>query len=121
MSSLYERIGGKAAVDAAVDLFYNKVLSDARVNHFFDSTPMAEQVKKQKLFLTYAFGGIPNYEGRNMRAAHQGIVDKGMNETHFNIIMEHLGATLTELKVPDALINEAASIAMSVKKDVLCQ
>eukprot|EP00754_Rhynchopus_humris_P003436 Rhum_TRINITY_DN1179_c0_g1::Rhum_TRINITY_DN1179_c0_g1_i1::g.3548::m.3548 len=32
---LYSRIGGSAAVQAAVNLFYTKVLSDARVNGFF--------------------------------------------------------------------------------------
>ena len=29
--SLYERIGGKAAVEAAVDKFYEKVLQDDRI------------------------------------------------------------------------------------------
>lgn len=33
--SLYERIGGAAAVDAAVDVFYRKVLNDYRINRFF--------------------------------------------------------------------------------------
>jgi hypothetical protein len=33
--------------------------------------------------------------------------------------MENLGNTLKELKVPDALIGEAAAIALSVKNDVL--
>ena len=33
---LFERIGGHAAVNAAVDLFYEKVLSDIRINHFFE-------------------------------------------------------------------------------------
>ena len=46
--SLYERIGKQAAVDAAVDLFYVKVLADKRVNHFFDDVNMNKQKKKQK-------------------------------------------------------------------------
>ena len=42
-----------------------------------------------------------------------------MNSTHFDAVMQHLGATLTELNVPNDLIREAAQIARSVKDDVL--
>ena len=35
--SLYERIGGAAAMEAAVGLFYRKVLSDPHVSDFFIS------------------------------------------------------------------------------------
>ena len=34
--TLYEQLGGAPAVDAAVDVFYRKVLSDDRVSQFFD-------------------------------------------------------------------------------------
>ncbi|MGI9213604.1 MAG: group 1 truncated hemoglobin, partial [Methylococcaceae bacterium] len=34
-ASLYERLGGAAAVDAAVNIFYRKVIADHRINHFF--------------------------------------------------------------------------------------
>jgi len=34
--SLYEKIGGQAAVDAAVDIFYRKVLTDDSIADFFD-------------------------------------------------------------------------------------
>jgi hemoglobin len=42
-----------------------------------------------------------------------------LSESDFDAVMEHLGATLEALHVPAPLIGEAASIAQSVKRDVL--
>jgi methyl-accepting chemotaxis protein len=117
--SLFDRIGGKGAVDAAVGVFYEKVMMDYSLKPFFDGVDMNRQKGKMKIFLTYAFGGAPNYSGKNMREAHKQLVQKGLNETHFNKVMEHLGNTLTELNVPGNLIQEAAAIALSTKNDVL--
>ncbi|MBA56905.1 MAG: group 1 truncated hemoglobin [Pseudomonadales bacterium] len=120
MSTLYEKIGGEAAVDAAVDLFYKKVLADDRINQFFEGVDMDKQHRMQKGFLTFAFGGPNNYNGRNMAAAHRKLVEeKGLDDSHFDAVMEDLGATLVELGVPDELIAEAAGIAESVRDAVL--
>ncbi len=117
--TLYERIGGEAAVNAAVDIFYRKVLSDYRINRFFDHTDMDQQIAKQKAFFTMAFGGPNNYTGKDMRSAHAHLVKMGLDNSHFDAVMEHLGATMTELNVPPELIAEAAAIAESARKDVL--
>jgi len=117
--SLFEKIGGEAAVDAAVDIFYRKVLADDRVNKFFETVDMEKQAVKQKAFLTMAFGGPNNYTGEDMRKGHAHLVEKGLNASHFDAIMENLGATLTELNVPGDLIAEAAAIAESTRADVL--
>ncbi|HEX2734489.1 MAG TPA: group 1 truncated hemoglobin [Polyangiaceae bacterium] len=114
--SLYEQLGGDPAVDAAVDIFYRKVLSDDEISHYFETTDMDAQRAKQKAFLTVAFGGPNRYSGKDMRAAHARLK---LKESDFDRVMTHLGATLKELGVSDALIGKAASIAMSVKNDVL--
>lgn len=119
MGSLYEKIGGEAAVNAAVDIFYRKVLSDNRIKQFFDGVDMARQAAKQKAFLTMAFGGPHNYTGADMRKGHAHLVARGLNDTHFDAVMENLGATLQELKVPANLIAQAAAIAESTRNDVL--
>ena len=118
-ASLFERIGGEAAVNAAVDIFYRKVLADDRINAFFEGIDMDRQAAKQKAFLTFAFGGPANYSGKDMREGHAHLVAKGLNDSHFDAVMENLGATLKELNVPDNLISEAAAIAESVRGDVL--
>ena len=117
--SLYDQIGGEAAVNAAVDIFYRKVLADDRINKFFEGVDMERQAAKQKAFLTVAFGGPNKYSGKDMRDGHAHLVAKGLNDSHFDAVMEHLGATLTELNVPDELIAKAAAIAESTRNDVL--
>ncbi len=120
-ASLYERIGGEAAVNAAVELFYKKVLDDHRINRWFENMDMDKQIAKQKAFFTLAFGGPTEYSGKNMRDAHAKLVKLGLNDDDFDAVMENLGATLKELNVPDDLIAEAAAIAESTRDDVLCR
>ena len=119
MTTLFERIGGEAAVDAAVDIFYRKVLSDDRVNGFFGDVDMDGQIAKQKGFLTMVFGGPNNYTGKDMREGHKHLVENGLNDSHVDTIIELLGETLKELGVADADIEEIAGIANSVRDDVL--
>lgn len=117
--SLFEQLGGAAAVDAAVDIFYRKVLSDDRINGFFDGVDMDKQAAKQKAFLTMAFGGPHNYTGLDMRRGHAHLVERGLNDSHVDAVIENLGATLKELGVKDELIARVAAIAETTRDDVL--
>jgi hemoglobin len=117
--SLYEQLGGQAAVEAAVDLFYRKVLSDDRVSEFFDDIDMDQQIAKQKAFLTMVFGGPVAYSGKDMRAGHLRLVQRGLNDSHVNVVIELLGESLRELGVPEPLISKVAAIAESARGDVL--
>ncbi|HHO51826.1 MAG TPA: group 1 truncated hemoglobin [Deltaproteobacteria bacterium] len=118
-TSLFESIGGAASVDAAVDIFYRKVLSDDRINRFFDGVDMERQAAKQKAFLTMVFGGPNHYTGKDMRSAHAHLVHDGLDDSHFDAVVENLGATLAELGVADELIQQVAAIAESTRADVL--
>lgn len=119
MESLYQQLGGEAAVDAAVENFYIKVLIDPRTAPFFESVDMPRQIAKQKAFLTMVFGGPNNYSGRDMRKAHAHLVALGLNDSHVDAVIELLGQTLSELGVKKELIAQVAAIANSVRDDVL--
>ena len=116
-ASIYQQIGGKAAMDAAIEIFYKKVLADDRIRHFFDDVDMVRQRTKQKAFLSAAFGGPIPWEGKDMRKAHAKL--SGLNDSHFNAVAENLQATLTELKVKKELIDKIMAIAESTRADVL--
>jgi len=117
--ALFDRLGGEAAVNAAVDIFYRKVLADDRISRFFDGVDMDKQAAKQKAFLTMAFGGPNSYTGEDMRKGHAHLVERGLNDSHFDAVVENLGATLKELGVADDLIGEVAAIAETTRNDVL--
>ena len=118
-ASIYHQIGGKAAMDAAVESFYVKVLKDDRIKHFFDDVDMVRQRTKQKQFLSAALGGPIPWKGKDMRTAHAKL--PGLNDTHFNAVAENLQKTLVELKVPQGLIDKIMAIAASTRADVLNQ
>lgn len=124
MSTLFEKLGGAAAVNLAVDKFYDRVLRDDRVKHFFEGVDMVKQKGHQRAFLTYAFGGAPGYDGRTMREAHRKLVEEqGLKGEHFDAIAEDLVLTLQELEIGQDLIDEVVAIAGSPqhKSDVLNQ
>jgi len=119
MSTLYERLGGEAAVDAAVDIFYRHVLMDDRINYWFEDTDMERQAAKQKAFMTMAFGGPHNYSGKDMRDGHAHLVERGLNDEHFDAVKENLQPALRELEVPEEAIEEVSTIVESTRDDVL--
>ena len=114
--SVYEKLGGAPAVDAAVDIFYRKVLMDDRISDFFDTTDMEAQHAKQKAFMTMAFGGPNEYTGKDMREAHKNM---NLTEEHFMAVAENLIGDLQELNVPQEDIEAVIGICLTVKDDVL--
>jgi len=115
--SLYDRIGGALAVQAATELFYRKVLADPLLSDFFASTDMRRQLTMQEAFLTMALGGPNHYTGRDLRSAHAAL--PGLEDKHFDRVIEHLAETLAELGVAEPEIAAAGAIASSVRSDVL--
>ncbi|MBC7803248.1 MAG: group 1 truncated hemoglobin [Candidatus Parcubacteria bacterium] len=118
--SVFDRIGGEAALIAAVDLFYAKVLADPLTRPFFQALDMPAQSRKQVAFMAWALGGPAEYKGRNLRAAHSGLVAAGgLTDSHFDAVTAHLKATLEELGVAADLVAESLAIVGSTRSDVL--
>ena len=114
--SLYEEIGGKPAVDAAVDIFYDKILADNSINYFFTDMNMRQQRMKMKLFLYYALGGEGQYSGKDLRSSHK---DLNLTDDHFNSVGKHLKETLEELSVKPSIIDQLLAVVESTRDDVL--
>lgn len=118
--SLYERIGGEAALMAAVDLFYAKVLANDLLRPFFKGLDMEAQVRKQIAFMSWAMGGPESYKGRDLTTAHAHLVKNlGLADAHFDAVAGCLEATLREMGVERGLIDEVLGRIGQTRSDVL--
>lgn len=114
--SLYEAIGGQAAVTAAVDVFYRRVLADPALSPFFPGGVGARHRAYLATFLGEALGGPRRYRGPGVAAAHRGL---GIREIHFDRVAAHLAATLDELAVPRSLADRIVGIVAGLRSAVV--
>ena len=109
---LLEKIGGPAALEAAVEIFYEKIVADPNVAKFFDGVDMDKLKAHQRDFLTLALTEVP--EGvdvpKMMDTKHSRFFKQGLNETHFDHVAGHLVATLDGLQVRKDYIDEVVAI-----------
>jgi len=118
--SLYERIGGEAALMAAVDLFYAKIVENELTRPFFEALDMEAQTRKQIAFMSWALGGAGSHTGRDLTKAHAHLVKaKGLNDTHFDAVAASLEQTLVELGIERPLVNEVLAIVGQTRNSVL--
>jgi len=100
--SLYDRLGGQAAIAAVVDEFVGRVAADTRINAFFAQTaadPKRLAAFKGKLVdqICEASGGPCTYMGKSMTDAHIGMNISGAD---FSALVDDLVGALDKFKVP---------------------
>src|SRR5579871_5564810 len=103
LDSIYDRIGGAAAVQATVEAFYVRVLADPELQPFFENTNMTVLKAGQRAFFGQVLGGPEVYRGRDMRSAHANLQ---ITQQHFDKVAGHLVDTLKSLGVDEETVEE---------------
>ena len=98
IEDLYELIGGRSTVEAATELFYNKVLEDDNLRHFFERVDTAHLRSRQIMFLSMLLGGRV-YTSKDIHDAHARSRDHGLNDAHFDLFLKHFRAALKQVGV----------------------
>ena len=94
---LFDRLGGKPAVEAVVDEFLKRVAADKRINGRFFNTDLARLRGLLVEFVCAATGGPCQYTGRDMRSSHAGFQ---LVEEEFTALVEDLVGALDKFNVP---------------------
>lgn len=114
-NTIYDRIGGQAAIEVVVEDFYCRVLDDVHLSGFFAGTNMNRLKGKQVEFFAAALGGPEPYTGAPMRQVHQG---RGITMHHFNLVAGHLQDSLSAAGVPEATIAEILGAISPLAADI---
>ncbi|WP_139491341.1 group I truncated hemoglobin [Brevibacillus dissolubilis] len=114
--TLFEQFGGKEGISSVVKAFYDRVLADDHVNHFFANTDMEKQIRHQSLFISWALGGPNQYTGLSMEKAHEGM---NLQESHFMAIAGHLGAALSDAGATQEQIGQVVEKLLTLKDAIL--
>jgi truncated hemoglobin YjbI len=95
---LFEAIGGRTVIEAATELFYDRVLHDDGLRYFFDEADMAHLRSRQAMFISMLLGARV-YTGKSLHDAHAHSRDHGLNDEHFDMFLNHFRAALEEVGV----------------------
>ena len=114
--SVYEAIGGRAALAAAVNDFYGRLLADPVLSPLFPHGAGARHRAYVVTILGEALGGPERYRGPAVTSAHRGL---GIGNTHFDRAAAHLAATLAELGVPRHLADHIVATVAGLRPAVV--
>ena len=112
----YDNIGGVSVIADAVEEFYGRLRADPILAGYFDDTDAARLETHQRMFITAVLGGPDAYEGRDMRAAHAHLP---ITDRDFDLFLEHLGATLSDLGTADDRISEVMDALSPLRVEIV--
>ena len=113
---LYDSLGGEAALQKAVGIFYQKVMSDPEISPYFDGVDMQVQRQKMYAFMNQAFGGEYEHTSHDLRVSHARLK---LTDSAVDKIITHLDQTLIALNVEKALREEVVAIIELSRPHVL--
>lgn len=114
--SLYERLGGKPALEAVVGELWAITSKDPRINKYFAATKPDAFASQLVDFLCQASGGPCQYKGKDMKDAHTGM---RLTAADFDALADNTAKTLDKFKVPAQEKSEVMNMLGSLKGDVI--
>jgi hemoglobin len=119
IDDLYDLIGGRQTVWAAIESFYARVLADDTLRPFFKSTDMAQLRARQSMFISMLLGGRIVYTGKDIHAAHAHAREQGLNDGHFDRFLKHFHEALNEVGVEAAKVEKVTKLLETRREAVL--
>jgi hemoglobin len=114
--SLYERVGGRPAIEAVVEDSIANLAADTRINKRFGSAHIPTLQRQLVDLLCVRLGGPCTYTGANMSAAHEGMF---IRADEFDALIEDLEKSMDKLRVPAREKGEVLVILRQMKGSII--
>jgi len=101
--SLYQRLGGEAAISAIVEAVTRKLLLDNKLGPFLDEINLQTLLDRQRHFFKVVFGayGAEQHLPENLREFYRKQTCPRLNDVNLDSALWHLKSALIELDVPE--------------------
>ena len=116
---MYEAIGGRNKLNAAIRIFYERVLADPSLREFFAATNMDGLRAKQVMFLSMLLSGEKGMGRPDIDAAHGPSRHAGLTDAHFDAFVGHFRATLETIGVQPDIIDKIMQELETTRSEVL--
>ena len=117
LGSIYDQIGGMAAVGATVDELYARVLGDPKLAPFFEGLDMERQRSHMRTFIAAALGSTRAYEGRDMAEAAR---RAGHHRARLRRGGEPPGRRARSLGVPTEQVQAVLARIAPLRDEIVC-
>jgi hemoglobin len=117
--SLYDRLGGYDGITVFVNDLLPRLQSDLLLGRFWQNRGADGIEREKQLLIAYLCsnaGGPVYYTGRDMKVSHKGM---NISETDWAVFLEHAGATMGALQVPEQECNDVVAFVLSLKDDIV--
>ena len=113
---LYQQLGGRDAIQRFTNDFYDRMLKDPRIAHFFDGINMNYLKGTLADYFCVVAGGPCLYDGVGMKDAHAHL---GIGKADFNALVEHLQRAMDRAGVPFAAQNRLLARLAPSHRDIV--
>ena len=117
--SLYERLGGYDGITVFVDDLLPRLEGDSQLRRFWQNRGNDGIAREKQLLIDYlcsSAGGPMYYTGRDMKTTHKGMK---ISESDWSVFLEHAGATMKVLQVPQQECDDVVAFVLNLKKDIV--
>ena len=117
--SLYERLGGYDGITAFTNDLLPRLQNDSQLGRFWQNRGDDGIAREKQLLIDYlcsSADGPVYYTGRDMKTSHKGMK---ISESDWAVFLEHAGATLKALQVPQQECEEIVEFVLSLKDDIV--
>ena len=114
--TLFEEVGGLAALQKVHKVFYDKIYAHVWLKHFFVGHSQQAIEDRQTYFMAQKMGGNVPYRGKEPKMAHRHMY---ITEELFDIRHQLLRESLAEAGVPEALAQRWLKIDYAFKRKVV--
>ena len=114
--TIYAQIGGFSTVRGLVEDFYDRLLKEESLKHYFVGIDMSRLIRHQTDFVCMVMGGPVDYTGRQLRDSHKHL---SINNKDFDLVAATLKECLLDGGLEEKHVEQIIGAVAGARGDIV--